>query len=362
MTRDGRPTPPRDPGSGSGSSSDPAPSPGRRTAVGSRRVLIIASACVVVVAAGAFVVGTAVSKPSAKATITDSALNLPTISGLPRYSSASPRPSASASPKPSTTKSAPKGTAATESAVVAEPTTQAAPADGPTAAPTTQGPAVPVNPASSAGSPVPVGDWQLNQTTGNTAVDSTGAHNGTATDGWFAGTAFLLNGSNSQVYTDGPVLSTGSGDSFTVSAWVYLAAYPVAPSYDSTAVSEDTSTDSSFYLQFSYPSGRWAFSRAAENSTGSSAAYRATSTAVPALNTWTHLVGVFDGSNGAMSIYVNGQAQGTATDPSPFAGTGDLVIGRGQYHGSSADWWDGAIKEVEVFGSALTPSQVDALS
>lgn len=328
-----------------------------------RRVLI-ASSAIVVVAAGAFTVGAVVSRHPGKTTITDSALNLPTLKGLPSYGteSASPGTSRSASPTRSvaaTKSAADAGTAAADATniVPAPPVRTSAASVG---APASKKPST--SASSAASSPVLVGNWLLNQTTGNTAVDSTGAHDGTATDGWWdAGDGFLANGSNSQIYTAGPVVSTGSGRSFSVSAWVFLSAYPVAPAENSTAVSEDTSTDSSFYLQFSYPAGRWAFSRTAANSSSSTAAYRATSTSVPALNTWTHLVGVFDGSTDVMSLYVNGQLQGSTTDPTPFGGTGDFVIGRGQYHGSPSDWWDGDIKKVQAFDSALSPSQVDAL-
>jgi hypothetical protein len=209
--------------------------------------------------------------------------------------------------------------------------------------------------------PAPAGDWLLNQTVGNTAVDSTGAHNGTAQDGWWAGGALLVNGTNSQIYTKGPVLSTGSGASFTVSAWVDMTALPAGGQSDETAVSQDGGVNSGFYLQYTEPANRWAFSRVAGDSDNPSA-YRALSASAPALSTWTHLVGVYDAADNTQYLYVNGVAQGTATDPTPFAAPGDLAIGRAQYNGQETDWLKGAIKKVEVFSSALSAAQVSELS
>lgn len=78
----------------------------------------------------------------------------------------------------------------------------------------------------------------------------------------------------------------------------------------------------------------------------------------PALNTWTRLVGVFDAADDQLRLYVNGVLQGTATDSSPFAATGDLAIGRAQYDGKPADWFQGAAGEIKVYDVALTAAQV----
>ena len=217
-------------------------------------------------------------------------------------------------------------------------------------------------PAASVTLPPAAGDWPLNETTGNTAFDSTGAHDATAIDGWFTGGGFLLNGSNSQAYTDGPVLSTGSGHSFTVSAWVDMTALPVAPAYDETAVSQDGNVNSAFYLQFTEPADRWAFDRPAADSDTSPGAQRALSKNAPSLNTWTHLVGVFNASDGTAQLFVNGAPQGTETDTTPFASSGDLAFGRALYDGKDVDWFKGAIKNVEVFDMALSAAQVASLS
>ncbi|CAM5252205.1 Protein kinase OS=Streptomyces tendae OX=1932 GN=GUR47_18210 PE=4 SV=1 [Streptomyces tendae] len=79
--------------------------------------------------------------------------------------------------------------------------------------------------------PVPVGLWPLDEVSGPVARDTAGGHDGTVTGvAWQgAGQGAAFDGTGSQIVTDGPVLETGAGRSFTVAAWVRLSAVP-APS------------------------------------------------------------------------------------------------------------------------------------
>jgi hypothetical protein len=90
--------------------------------------------------------------------------------------------------------------------------------------------------------------------------------------------------------------------------------------------------------------------------------YRALSTSAPTLQTFTHLVGVYDASSGTLQLYVNGVPQGTATDQTPFASGGELVFGRAQHNGQDSDWMKGAIKDVAIYNAALDAAQVSKLS
>ena len=318
--------------------------PGERR-LSRKRVALIGSGALVVLCGAAYGAH-ALTSPQHPDTVGAAAMTqpspqlpTPTFSATP-WTSPSPSPSAShsATPTAAHTSAAPENP-------VDDPTTSKAAAVA--AAP-------PVVPA-------PAGNWLLNQTTGNTAVDSTGAHDGTAEDGWWAGGSLLVNGTNSQMYTDGPVLSTGSGASFTVSAWVDMTALPASGQSAETAVSQDGGVNSGFYLQYIEPDDRWALSRSSSDSDNPGVS-RALSASAPALNTWTHLVGVYNAANDTMYLYVNGVAQGTATDSTPFAAPGDLAVGRAQYNGQETDWFKGAIKKVEVFSSALSAAQVSELS
>ena len=320
----------------------------RRRRVLRRRSLLIGSG-VLVLLVGATYGAAALSTQQRHATDGAAAVTLPS-SLIPTQGGIS-TPSTSPSPHSSVSRSAtPDKSHATATAQQKTAAASAA-ASAPAAAPSTAKPSV----------PTPAGDWLLNQTVGNVAVDSTGAHDGTAQDGWWAGGTCLFNGTNSQIYTNGPVLSTGSGKSFTVSAWVEMTALPASGQTGETAVSQDAGEDSGFYLQYTEPSDRWAFSRVGTN-TENPTAYRALSASEPSLGTWTHLVGVYDDADHTQYLYVNGVAQGTATDSTPFASSGDLAIGRAQYNGQDTDWLKGAIKKVEVFGVALSAAQVSALS
>jgi hypothetical protein len=125
-----------------------------------------------------------------------------------------------------------------------------------------------------------------------------------------------------------------------------------------TILSQDGTYDSGFYLQYSGADNAWAFARVTGDTDASPAVIRVLSTSAPEYDIWTHLVGVFDASDDQMRLYVNGVLQGTATDSSPFAATGDFVIGRGQFNGAATDWFNGAAVQLKVFGQALTTAQV----
>jgi Concanavalin A-like lectin/glucanases superfamily len=319
-----------------------------RPRVARRRTLLIGAGALMMVAGAAYGAEALSTQPrhaAAGATTRPSSL-VPAGRGstLPTGPSSRPTSSQSATAAPS---------------AVAVPSTVAAPNAGSVAAPVgTRAPAAAAVPAEPP-APPPVGDWLLNQTVGNDAVDSTGAHDGTAQDGWWAaGAGCLFNGTNSQIYTNGPVLSTGPGASFTVSAWVDMTA---SGENDETVVSQDAVEDSGFYLQYTEQTNRWAFSRASTD-TENPAVSRALSASPPTLDAWTHLVGVYDAADDTLHLYVNGVAQGTATDSTPFASGGDLAFGRARFDGQDTDWLKGAIKKVEVFDAALGPTRVSALS
>jgi hypothetical protein len=209
--------------------------------------------------------------------------------------------------------------------------------------------------------PQPVSWWPLGDRAGTNAQDAMGVHAGTASNvNWCIpqyGSCAAFNGTDSDIVTSGPVLDTAPGSSFTVAAVVDITAIP-ANGASATIVSQDGTYDSGFYLQYSGSDQRWAFARVASDTNANPAGIRALSASGPTLNTWTRLVGVFDASDNQLRLYVNGVLQGTATDPSPFAATGDLAIGRAQFGGQPTDWFQGATGEIKVYNVALTTAQV----
>jgi hypothetical protein len=141
---------------------------------------------------------------------------------------------------------------------------------------------------------------------------------------------------------------------------VYLTSIPAASQAAATAVSQDGGIASGFFLQYFQPCNCWTFARVAAD-VANPGPYRAQTSSAAQLNAWTHLVGVYDGSNGALSLYVNGKLAGAAVDPTPFASNGPLAIGRAYYNGRQTDWFHGLITMVQVFDQALSPSEVAAL-
>lgn len=145
------------------------------------------------------------------------------------------------------------------------------------------------------------------------------------------------------------MLRTGAGRSFTVAAWVRLS---TEPGTFATAVSQQAGDVSGFYLQYSSDEKRWAFARPGQRAVGYS---------VPAVNTWTHLVGVCDGPGRKLRLYVDGVQQAETGDTHPLPAPGGLMIGRATHNGQASDFFPGAIRNVRVFDRALTTARIKAL-
>jgi len=200
----------------------------------------------------------------------------------------------------------------------------------------------------------PVARWKLNQTAGSIAQDSAGNSPATATDVTWStdrGGAATFNGTSSVIATNTPAVDTAR--SFTVAAWVKLA--------DNTTIRKAVGAvgeqQDAFELRYDNDINKWRFvMKYADAASAGGAAANSTST--PTLNTWTHLAGVYDASTGAMSLYVNGTRQGTASNTTPFTTRGPLLIGAGIYNDIRGNYWKGGISDVQVYSRALTGSEV----
>ncbi|GCF07121.1 glutaminase domain-containing protein [Dictyobacter arantiisoli] len=218
--------------------------------------------------------------------------------------------------------------------------------------------------AAHAATPGLAGYWPLDNGSGTSATDTSGGnHNGVLNGNptWTTGkngTALSFNGSNTTVDINHNVVDTSS--SFSVAAWVQLASL----NNWATAVSQDGSNVSGFFLQYTSPAagsegGKFAFSLVnADATTGTSV--RATSPFSPIVNTWYHLVGVYDAANHQSRLYVNGALVGTQTVSSAWNATGETVIGRAKF-GGSVDYWSGLIDDVQISRQALSDADVRTL-
>ena len=193
-------------------------------------------------------------------------------------------------------------------------------------------------------------------------ADATGQHPATeANVTWNAEQpGAYFDGTDSQITTQGHVLETGPGCSFTVAAWVYMT----NPNQNSNVLGQDSNEDgyvSGFYLGYDDQTRRFNFTRSTSNTSDAGADVAAAIRPADA-NTWTHLVGVYDASDDELKFYVNGVLQSETPDNTPFASNGDFAIGRCEFgYGHIYNWFPGYVRDVEVFQKALTPPEVKAL-
>jgi hypothetical protein len=209
--------------------------------------------------------------------------------------------------------------------------------------------------AASANLPVGVvATYGLEEGTGTTASDAVGGHTlALSGAGWtpgYSGQALAFNGTTGFA-TTGALLDTSA--SFSVSAWVYLGA---ATAFH-TAVSQDGTNVSGFFLQYSAQDNAWAFAMLASDAVTAAAA-RAVAQFAPRVGDWTHLVGVRDVAAGQLRLYVNGRLAGTAASSSAWNATGSFTLGRGRYNAAPADYFPGSIDQVRVWSRALSDAEV----
>ena len=88
-----------------------------------------------------------------------------------------------------------------------------------------------------------------------------------------------------------------------------------------------------------------------------------TGTSVVAANTWVHSTYVFDAVAGDVTIYIDGEEDGSGPTLGPNRSDTDLVIGARFRDGNirNGEGWGGRIDDVAIFTSALTEAQVTTL-
>ena len=199
---------------------------------------------------------------------------------------------------------------------------------------------------------------RLSQSSGTAVPDQiSGGQPATATNVTWNGTAGTFTGtSGSQVATAGPVVDTTG--SFTVAGWVDLAA--AGAGRTQAVASQAAGTANGFTLGYDGTTGDWQFARPLTDTSSPSLASAESGTAATT-GTWTFLAGSFNANTGAMTLYVNGAAVGTATDASPIAAHGAFTVGSAKTAGAQADWLDGQAHDVQVYPRALSAAQVSQL-
>jgi hypothetical protein len=190
------------------------------------------------------------------------------------------------------------------------------------------------------------------------ALDSAGTNNGTLQNGLgFAsgrvGQAFNLDGTSQ--YVDVPSsASLNLSESLSVEAWVY----PRLPFNSVSApvikkAGEGSGQQDGYALEL-YPNGTAVFGVYVGAGTGWALT---PPTSLPA-NQWSHVAGVFDGTN--VTFYLNGVPSGVAAAPGQILPSGNhLQLGHDPSNPSR--YFNGLIDEASVYRIALSASQVQAI-
>ena len=197
-----------------------------------------------------------------------------------------------------------------------------------------------------------VGYWKLDDASGSTASDSSGAGNDgtlngpTWTTGRIAG-GLLFNGTSQ--YVSVPHSSNLSlTQQITLAAWV--------KSNDLTgkriAISKGTTANN-----FNYWLGTLGTEITFGFNNGSSQEFTTTGANLGA-NNWCHLAATFDNATDQVHVYLNGiEVLSTTTTATPSVNSESLTIGKD----AAGEYWSGSLDDVRVYNRVLCPTEVQAL-
>ncbi|MFE1471310.1 LamG-like jellyroll fold domain-containing protein [Nocardiopsis dassonvillei] len=214
------------------------------------------------------------------------------------------------------------------------------------------------------------GRWQLDETDGTLAADSSDhglgatlhgdpltAWNKALNDVTFAPGVSLNPAVPERITTEGPAIRTDR--SYSVAAWVRLDEV----GHNSTAVSQDGVHHSGFYLGYQYTadSHQWMLKNPPSDTAGASGWHRARSDQHAEFGRWTHLVGTYDHTSRTTTFYLDGVEQGTAEVPDAWHANGPVVIGGGRFEQQLSDAWAGDISDVFLYQGVFDEHEILAV-
>jgi concanavalin A-like lectin/glucanase superfamily protein len=215
-----------------------------------------------------------------------------------------------------------------------------------------------------------VHNWRLDESSGPNVADSIGTRTATLTPGTsFApgrvGNAVRFDGTGA-VTTNAVDLRTD--DSFTVSTWVYLTDSQCElteenPACKRVALSVDGDRTSKFRLghvvdQDHYPEGVWIFEMPETDADDAPITQAAVAARPADMNTWVHLVGVYDQQTKKIWLYVDGKRRGDGTVNNRWQAGKGVAIGRGKANGAAGQFWPGSVDDVRMYTGALTGDRI----
>lgn len=201
----------------------------------------------------------------------------------------------------------------------------------------------------------PAGSWTFDE--GGSPFALSGNATVVAPDDAVQGQALQLDGLRDYATTTTGRINTSSH--FAVEAWVKLRSFRDDMS---VIMSQPGNHQQGFRLYYAGQDHKWMFSQHVTDTVGADP-YRATSDAVPKLNTWTHLVGVHDAYHDTLRLYVNGKAGPSVKIGTAWNAQGQVVLGSAKY-GTDAPAYspDGWIDGAKTYDRVLSSAEIAILA
>ncbi|WP_204787627.1 LamG-like jellyroll fold domain-containing protein [Paenibacillus oryzisoli] len=202
------------------------------------------------------------------------------------------------------------------------------------------------------------GYWNLDETSGTVASDSSGNHlNGTLINGpvWTTGkigNSLDFDGVNDEIDLGTPTALQFTG-AVSAAAWIYVDSF----SGDGRIISKEYGANSRSWSLNVKSGGKGVFQIA----TGSNSSITVETASTLPVGQWVHLAGVYE-PGVALRLYVNGILSNSNLSSIPstqYNNTSHVFIGR---RPDFSNAFNGKIDEVYVFGNALTGTDIAALA
>ncbi len=208
------------------------------------------------------------------------------------------------------------------------------------------------------------GYWKMDDGSGTSATDSsTNANTGTLTNGptWTTGQiggAVSFDGTDDYIDAGDQSSLEVNGNSLSIGGWFRIGAYPSGNR--AFLITKGGASSSYYEYELSingFNSNKFRF--AVYNSTGISAYIYVDSNSVPALNTWFHVLAIWDKDTVSARLYFNGALENTSTTTSGSLHTNrtsNFNIGRRS--DSAETELTGKADEVRIYNRVLSSDEV----
>lgn len=208
-----------------------------------------------------------------------------------------------------------------------------------------------------------VGWWPFN---GNANDESSNTNDGTVNGATLttdrnsdANSAYNFNGTSDFIQIPNDASLAFGGNEISISVWVNIASYPGNATYGKIAISKqsgDGTTQSG--LNVNYKSG--SHGMLIKNGSGGNFGGASNPQAIN-LSTWTHIVYVWDGSNGF--CYENGVMvnSGSSTGAAIGANTVPLLFGKPNWSNVNAEPFAGKLDDIAIYNRPLSTCEIQDL-